>query len=1219
MRNATLNCFLLIITAIGYCGMLSCSNRTTEIPFPASDSGYAQPKIVPLVFSGEKKMNFVTVKAGAIKPSVKTLDLTKLPVETYDRTEKRMFSKKPEEKPFNIQSLAETDLDISKIASKKIAFKTIILPPPVVVKAAPLSPKSGTPLSIMDVGKLQGLSSKYILCLFKDREGFIWIGTSKGLFRYDGEYMIKYDLRNGLSVLDMVEDNDGKMWLINKNGFGVIDFKTHVLRYTFDISAHVPNLPRMTKDSRGQLWLAQIDQPGTYVIDTKTETYRKLDSASGFPAEKVFQTAEDKNKNIWISTAKGVLIFNPQTNKLKHIDKENGLSGADAEAIMCDRNDNIWVGYYDGGIDEINVGKGVIKSYGELQGVKNKDIYSLKFDKKGGLWMGTHIGLVILDTAKSFAKYFPKEDGINDDFVLGLLFDDRGRAWVGTYQTGLYVMDRNATPVYPVGARSMSTIMEASNGTIWYGTASDGIIVVDENKNTVQTIRKEQGLSDNAMQGLWEDANKNIYITSGGGFDVYDPRHKLIERIGKKEGFVSDTIYSLLIDHLGNFWLTGPSEGVEFIDSAKTTIRHAGVQEGLNDYNIQDVKEDKQGSIWLVTGGAGGVDIYDPSSSTVKYLNNLPGLKDTCFRLMMPDSKGRMWIGTDKGIYIADPKEKTVTILTTEQGLPNNYVVSMNEHNGNIIANTKNKAAVITPPKETNGKWHVALLAKSEPLIKSAVTWNSDLITKDGRFLWGDNGVAIIDTIQPQQDSAVTFITGITVMSQPQYFTNTSTAEASSVDTSATVKPNDYKEAGFSDNNKFSWDSLQGPYNLPVNLSLPYDQNYLQFQYAQHHSGRQDTTYYCYILEGIDKHWSPFTSNVFTENYLNLPPGHYTFKVRSKDLSGHWGKAATFNFEILPPWWKTWWAYTIYALLFFGAISGFIQYRSKRLIKENRILEEKVEHRTNQLKQSLEELKSTQNQLIQSEKMASLGELTAGIAHEIQNPLNFVNNFSDLSVELAGELKETLNTTEIDPAKKQDIEAIVDDIVQNQQKINFHGKRADAIVKGMLQHSRSNSGAKELTDINNLCDEYFRLSYHGLRAKDKSFNAKMINEFDPNVGKINVVPQDLGRVILNLITNAFYSVTEKKKLNIEGYDPTVWVSTKKINGKTEIHVKDNGMGVPQKVIDKIFQPFFTTKPVGQGTGLGLSLSYDIVKAHNGDLKVETKEGEGAEFIIQLPS
>lgn len=267
----------------------------------------------------------------------------------------------------------------------------------------------------------------------------------------------------------------------------------------------------------------------------------------------------------------------------------------------------------------------------------------------------------------------------------------------------------------------------------------------------------------------------------------------------------------------------------------------------------------------------------------------------------------------------------------------------------------------------------------------------------------------------------------------------------------------------------------------------------------------------------------------------------------------------------------------------------------------------------NSLEKSLADLKTTQTQLIQSEKMASLGELTAGIAHEIQNPLNFVTNFSEINNELIEELKNQRDTLK---AAEQD--ELLNDIFENNEKINRHGKRADAIVKGMLQHSRSSSGVKEPTDINALCDEYLRLTYHGLRAKDKSFNAMFTTDFDPSIGKINIIPQDIGRVIMNLLTNAFYaaSVPQEKE---EKHEPTVWLTTKNEGSAVFISVKDNGPGIPQKILDKIFQPFFTTKPTGQGTGLGLSLSYDIItKGHGGELKVDTKESEGTIFTIVLP-
>jgi two-component system NtrC family sensor kinase len=290
------------------------------------------------------------------------------------------------------------------------------------------------------------------------------------------------------------------------------------------------------------------------------------------------------------------------------------------------------------------------------------------------------------------------------------------------------------------------------------------------------------------------------------------------------------------------------------------------------------------------------------------------------------------------------------------------------------------------------------------------------------------------------------------------------------------------------------------------------------------------------------------------------------------------------------------------------------QEKLRILASQNETLEIKVAERTVELNQSLIDLKSTQTQLIQSEKMASLGELTAGIAHEIQNPLNFVNNFSEVNTELIDEMQ-----VEIDKGNLSEVKAIAVDLKENEQKINMHGKRADSIVKSMLEHSRISSGQKEPTDINALADEYMRLSYHGLRAKDKAFNSAMEINLDNNLAKVNVVPQDIGRVLLNLFNNAFYAVHQKKKQNPEGYSPEVVLTTSSKDGFIEIMVKDNGNGIPDNIKEKIMQPFFTTKPTGEGTGLGLSLSYDIVvKAHGGSIEVHSTEGEGSEFIIKLP-
>jgi signal transduction histidine kinase len=430
------------------------------------------------------------------------------------------------------------------------------------------------------------------------------------------------------------------------------------------------------------------------------------------------------------------------------------------------------------------------------------------------------------------------------------------------------------------------------------------------------------------------------------------------------------------------------------------------------------------------------------------------------------------------------------------------------------------------------------------------------------------------------------------------------------------ARERDSLQRRFSD---IKFDSITPNHPLPQNLVLPYLHNRVSFDFGAIETNRNFMVRYKYILEGYDKEWSPVTEKT-SASFSNINEGEYTFKLIARSPEGVWSEPILYSFKVLPPLWKTGWAYIFYTFLIALLLYTLIKRRTKTLQQEKVKLEEKVvlrtlqlEHKSSQLEHSLENLKTTQAQLIQSEKMASLGELTAGIAHEIQNPLNFVNNFSEVSLELADELKK-----EATEGNRQEVIAIAGDIAGNLQKVVDHGKRADAIVKGMLQHSRVSAGKKEPTDINALADEYLRLSYHGLRAKDKDFNANFKTDFDESIDPIDVVPQDIGRVLLNLYNNAFYAVNEKKRQLNGVFEPTVLVSTKRVGDKVEIKVKDNGNGIPQKVVDKIYQPFFTTKPTGQGTGLGLSLSYDIVKAHGGEIKVETREGEYTEFKMVLP-
>jgi signal transduction histidine kinase/streptogramin lyase len=1212
----------LLTTAVVLLGLSSCTN-TTHSPFPEKELSYAQPVTIPLKFSTEKKLNWDTSGNGVIKPFIKPLDMEALPSGVFDSTGFKPLPQKPVDIHFDFNQLPDTTFNLDNIASTPLHFKTSLLPPPQSIKASWPGVHKNNSLALYELGPSQGLPSKFVTSLVKDKNGLLWIGSGEGIYCYNGEYVKTiFPGPFNQAPLGMMEDNIGNIWFADWGRLGMIDPRKGTLSLSSQIGALQNTICKIIKDDNGRLWFARSNFKGIVLVDPASKTFKTIDQTKGMPLLDGYTTdvLEDEDKNIWTTTSPGgVIIISPKKNKIKFLNKSNGLGSDTTATLTKDNNGKIWIARWPGTLDVVDIKNSNLRHYGS-GGFINAFPITLSCDDKGRIWMGKTAGLEIIDPETNNLRFVDQTLGLSGNYVSSCTMDNRKRMWVATI-AGLNMIDQHAESVNPFN-KQVTSLMQDGVGNLWVATQK-GVSVINFQKKTIKYLSSSHGLSNDFIQSF-TNTNGNIIISTNGGYNIIDPVRKTIERTSKKEGLVYDTVYNAFKDKAGNIWLTGPNNGIDVVNINQKGILHVDANGGLSDNNIQDSKQDANGQIWLATNND-GVDIIDPVNNTVKYLNDQPGLKERSNKVLLIDKRGLIWIGTGKGIYVVDTKKNTLTHITTKEGLTDNKVLSLLEYNGTIAAGTNNKITLITAPTQPGQDWKIAPLQYSEGLSKQTNSWASDAITSKGQYLWGDVELTIINELKPYSDTATTFITGMTVMTKPQYFIEKPILKEKDTLWAGDkyyTKDKTLANTGYAGDNGLTWDSVTGPYNMPVNLTLPYHQNYIQFQFAQAHTGRQDNTDYCYILEGIDKNWSAVTTNPYSENYLNLPPGKYTFLVRSKNLNGKWGQPAVLSFTITPPWYKTWWAYTFYILVAIGFLRAYIVFRSRRLKKENRILEEKVALRTQQLQQSIEDLKETQAQLIQSEKMASLGELTAGIAHEIQNPLNFVNNFSEVSVELADELKNEIKKLPIEEEKKSELESLINDLVQNQEKINYHGKRADTIVKGMLQHSRNSSGIKEPTNINALADEYLRLSYHGLRAKDKSFNATMATDFDESLPLVNVVSQDIGRVILNLITNAFYSVSEKKALykNQEGqYEPVVSVSTKKLPAAVEIRVKDNGMGVPQKVLDKIFQPFFTTKPVGKGTGLGLSLSYDIIKAHGGELRVETKEGEGAEFIIQLPA
>ncbi len=825
------------------------------------------------------------------------------------------------------------------------------------------------------------------------------------------------------------------------------------------------------------------------------------------------------------------------------------------------------------------------------------------------------------------AKNLKESNDLISENILDIRKDNQVQVWIAT-SAGLQMISDNMAVIEHIGNDSINNLMEDHQGLIWQSTLN-GVDILHRKNGTSRHLGVREGLANDDAHVI-KEIDGNFFISTDSGVDKIDTTAKTIMHFkGARARFVTC--------NAGLIWYSDMyGTGINIYDIKNSTVKHLDRSLGLHnsDY-IMWMYFDRRGRVWISLN-SGKLEVVDRINGNFQFLDNIKGLRNYVVRELIEDNNGNMWMGTDNGIYIANFNNQTLVSFTTAQGLINNKVLSLLEHAGRIYAGTNLGITIITPPTEgigANKKWQVKSYAFAKKWIDN---YDGDLITKDGLYWSGDIGINVLDLSKKDTLNATPYITGISVLDQSVNFVDKTRFNSSIKDTLWEQNDGKYYLKGqlpasmpYATQSLLTWDTVTGIGNMPINLRVPYNQNFVRFNYSSLNLTPHDSTFYRYILIGTDKKWSDATSAASSINYMNLQPGKYTFEVISRNADNVWSQPAKFSFIINPPWWQTWWAYILYVCLFGGTVWGFVYFRSRQLVKEKRVLEQKVHLRTEEVMQQKEEieaqrddlekafkeLKTTQTQLIQSEKMASLGELTAGIAHEIQNPLNFVNNFSEVNREMIDELKEELKSGNLD-----EVLAIANDIQQNEEKINHHGKRADGIVKGMLEHSRSGSGQKEATNLNIMADEYMRLSYHGLRAKDKLFNAELVTKFDLKLPKINVVQQDIGRVLLNLFNNAFYAVNQKRKTAGDDYKPEVSVATYTENGHITIKVTDNGIGIPDAIKEKIMQPFFTTKPTGEGTGLGLSLTYDmVVKGHGGSIAVNSIEGEGSEFVITLPS
>jgi signal transduction histidine kinase/ligand-binding sensor domain-containing protein len=1227
-------CFMLLLA------ISACNTSPRNVPFPKEESEFTAPLTEKLSFSEPKKFEWITKSLDSFQPAkTEKFDLEKIPSKPIDLGNATPLLQPMKDTAFDLKSFPDTAFNIETAPSQKLKFKMAVLGQPKRTKSGIPRLKDGASESLLKFGLDQGLSGTIYSDFKQDKNGILWIATDDGLNRFDGEYCEIYSMSQGLLgswILQTLIDREEQLWIKYQsgNGVSVINKKTGIIKHlTAAEGLSSNNIRRMMEDKQGRIWITT--DKGINIIDQKAGTIKLLTKNQGTGGNNSGFIFQDSKDRIWVRSGPFIDLINENAGTIKHIrwftESKNFIN-----SINEDKKGQIWFATFNSGLMMLDENAGVIKKLSSEQGFTNDPISGLAFDEKNRIWIATDgSGAYVFNAIDQTIKIFNAARGLNNDRVTSILADNQHQVWIG--------MNGGEANIYNIAGGNIHHLTSNSGlsnkSSFYYGFAQDdqsrvyvsslqgsGLDIIDEKNGTFKTVSTVNGLSTNIINDLFTDSRGRIWISSNRSdiLDVIDEKNGSILHLDSAQGISKSGTTTVFEDSQGQIWLI--RDGIYVINEKNRTIRNIPFNKDFL-FIQSNFVEDNNGQVWAGTDN--GVVVINEKEGTIIHLL-IKGLKDFNGQNLLKDSHGNIWIGTyGNGLFMANPAAGTITNFSVANGLANDVMYTVNERNGAIYAASGKGPTVITPNtnEKSNGttttSWKIKSYGKPQGFLRVDHNPRS-MLAKDGK-LWF--GIADVLTImgEPESDSTVppTFISGLDIMGKPQNFLTNKFIQSglNEKDTIWNIEKDTFylknnlpADDGFLKTNIVKWDSVIGPYNLPANLRLPYEVNQIGFHFTGMHLDNMDKAKYRYILEGADKAWSDISLRA-SADYRNLSQGDYTFKVSSCGFNGKWSKPVEFRFTIQPPWWLSVWAYIIYGLILIALIVTVdALQRSRLLAKERERTREKELSQAREIEKAYHELKTTQAQLIQSEKMASLGELTAGIAHEIQNPLNFVNNFSEVNTELIAEMKEAIEAGNMDEVK-----ALASDISDNEQKITHHGKRADGIVKGMLQHSRTGSRQKEPTDINALADEYLRLAYHGLRAKDKSFNASMNSSFDESIGNINVISQDIGRVILNLITNAFYVVTEKKKLQPTGYEPLVTVSTKKVDGKVELSVKDNGNGIPQKVLDKIFQPFFTTKPAGEGTGLGLSMSYDIVtKGHGGELRVETKEGEGSEFIVILP-
>ena len=910
--------------------------------------------------------------------------------------------------PFSLDSLPSATLNI----------KAKVLGDPEIIEAGTFTDLPGLSRGVARASLDMGLPTE-TFSLLKDSSGMLWIGMQGQIAKYDSNTIEIYGLEQGITsatINGLFKDSKGRLWISNSSeGTIILDFEAKLI---YELTSELPNINGngFIEAADGTIWLSNL-RTGFDIIDLDEKLTYRFTPDEGLLGIFNVKPYQDKNGLIWLPSNGGVNIIDLEVGKNMQLTTENGLPGPFTASFFEDNQGRLWMANQGGGI-VLNAEKTSLSIY-------------------------------------SFGSLFQKGNGIT-----GMFQDSSGNYWFGGGDGVLYLLDENMAEIEKINLSNRPSqaaihFEEDTSGQIWTVMPQGGLYKIDPRTARPGNFTIEDGLTSNSVWHTLEATDSKLWIGGYEGIDIYDPETGTIKHLGESEGLVNDRNSRLNEDSEGRIWAVGSRLGVSIIDPVKQTIQQLTTVQGLETNIISDVLEDTNGRVWM-GADQGEILLLDEKKSELNYylpdraeevfqnnvihedingniwiavvgagiqrintttnervfLNTEGGLLSNQVFSIALDDKNNVWAAMDFGVQYINLETNEITTFTADEGLAANDVYAIAVHDGEIFAGTSRGLTILRPQTESDEakiQWSVKTIGKGQGLNLLDFSENSFTFDRNNRFWAGVQGemLTVMNPLELDSTTTSTNITGINILDKQQTFVDYKAIQSKRVGLDAIWAAGSNDSIIENKNDKtpvnrsiegIEWKTVEGPYDLPVELTLPYTQNYLSFNYNAPYFANRDQVYYRYILEGIDKKWSPITQEKVSENYRDLPPGSYSFKVASKGFDDVWSEPSSFSFTILPPWWQSWWAYGIYLVMLVLLGYRFHLYQKARTLKKvEEEARQKELQQAKEIKKAYADLKATQTQLIQAEKMASLGELTAGIAHEIQNPLNFVNNFSEVN------------------------------------------------------------------------------------------------------------------------------------------------------------------------------------------------------------------------------